>query len=1051
MSEAHSLDNFVSPPNTYRPKFRYWCDLLYPAQCPPDFLSTNIPFYTRLPDAEVDTEAVTRDVAEIAAVGAGGLEFLPYYQFHSPSANWSTYGYGTNASRGVFRAAMQAVADNDILFDFSIGANQGQGVPSEPESIGLALELAYVNITVTPGHAFNGTLPLSTQPASPSLHLFMHPCEEFGQQNLSFVLAVEQAPGSNVSSTAVNLGRVIDITTLVDPFTRSVSWTTPKDSQNIWRIMAWYTRYTNQRSIEAAPDAATWVKNGSWVTDHFSAAGAKKLTGFFDEYIIPEEEDRELLARVGKYAWEDSMEMDTALWWTHNFADAFRTQRGYDIATCLPFLIQRENYWAAQNLPYGESFLSPSNSTLVSRCNDDYRLTLQAGYEDYIRTTSEWAHERGLEYSSQPAYNLPLNMLDSIPLVNAPEGESLGFNDSPSLYRHLSGPAHMASNPVVSSEAGAVNGASYTQTIADLLRTVRRGLAGGVSMNVLHGYAYSGVYAQTTWPGYTVFAYTFTEMWGPRMPAWRGSHHAGEGGNSTSAGFMADAMAYVARNQFVSQVGTARVDLAFYQYAAPFAKVVYKSDNLEKMGFTYDYIGPASFSSSNAVVSEKGVLAPDGPAYKALIFANQTKLTPEMAAQTRAFAEAGLPIFVVGSADFQSIGVDGADTVPKIMAKVLEMEGVTVLASAEDLPAALAALNIRPRVSFLEESTTDKWYSFSRSIEDAEVVFLYNDGENSTTTNVSFLDMAGGTPYVLDAWTGSASPLLQYTVEENKIVVPVTLAPNQTAILVFFNHTSSADDEHNTSFLPRPLNTHIISTSGPLQGLLYTTSQDLTTNTTTKTTRISGITAHLAPGTTNITLATGQTLTFTASQLPEATDLDTWNITVNDWRSSNDSLSMETVVTAHRFPHSPLAPWKDLDPVNLGNTSGTAYYETTFRTPSSSIAAQRLGAHLHLGAITDATTLWVSDERVILDVNSSPDVVVDITDYLNPSAGADNVVKVEVASTLYNRVRAEQDSIVTFGVAASVAGASYFEAHPAGGYGLKGPVSVQWVEVVDVL
>ncbi|KAG7075985.1 secreted protein [Colletotrichum scovillei] len=1001
ISEAHSLDNFVSPPNTYRPKFRYW-----------------------LPDAEVDIEAVTRDVAEIASVGAGGLEFLPYYQFRAPSANWSTYGYGTNASRNIFRAAMQAAAENDLLFDFAIGANQGQGVPSEPESVGLALELAYVNITVAPGHVFNGTLPLSTQPASPSLHFFMHPCEEFGQQNLSFVLAVEETSVSNASSTAINLGRVIDITTLVDPATRSISWMSPKDSQSTWRLMAWYTRYTNQRSIDGAPDAATWVQNGSWVTDHFSAAGAKKLTGFFDEYMIPEEQDRELLVRVGKYAWEDSMETVTALWWTHNFADAFRAQRGYDITPCLPFLIQLDNYWAAQNLPYGESFLSQDNSTLVSRCNDDYRLTLQAGYEDYILTTSEWAHKRGLKYSNQPAYNLPLNMLDSIPLVDAPEGESLGFDESPSLYRHLSGPAHMARNPVVSSEAGAVNGAGYTQTIADLLRIVRRGLAGGISMNVLHGYAYSGTYAQTTWPGYTVFAYTFTDMWGPRMPAWRGSsqHVGGKGDNDTSDGFMADAMAYVARNQFISQVGTARVDLAFYQYAAPFDKVVYESDNLEKMGFTYDYLGPASFSSQHAAVNEKGILAPDGPAYKALIFANQTKLTLEMAMQTRTFAEAGLPIFVIGSADFQS--------------------------SAEEVPAALAALNIQPRVLFLEGGEVEKWYSFSRSTDDAEVVFLYNDGETSTTTNVSILDMEGRSPHVLDAWTGSASPLLQYTVEENNVVVPMTLAANQTAILVFSNQTSFSDDEHNTSFLPRPPSTHITSTSGPLEALLYTTFQDPNTNATASNNRV---TAHLGLGTTTLTLATGQILTFTTSQLPEATTLDVWNITVNDWRGSNNSLCMETAVTPYRFPNSPLAPWKDLDPVNLSNTSGTATYETTFRTPSSSTAAQRLGAHLHLGAIIDAMTLWVNDERIILDVNSSPDVVVDITSYLNPSEGADNVVLVEVASTLYNRVRPEQDSIMTSGGAASRAGASYFEAHPAEEYVLKGPVSVQWVKVVDIL
>ncbi|KAF4921943.1 hypothetical protein CGCVW01_v005626 [Colletotrichum viniferum] len=679
ISQAQSLDDFASPPNIYRPKFRYW-----------------------LPDAEVDIEAVTRDVAETGSVGAGGLEFLPYYQFRSPSANWSTYGYGINASRAVFRTAMQAAADNDHLFDFSIGANQGQGVPSEPESVGLALEL------------------------------------------------------------------------------------------NTWRIMAWFTRYTNQRSIDAAPDAVSWLQNGSWITDHFSAAGAKKLTGFFDEFIILEEEDKKLLARVGKYA---------------------------------------------QKL---------------------------------------------------------------------------------------------------------------------FLCTVRRGLAGGVSMSVFHGYAYSGVYAQTTWPGYTVFSYTFTNMWGPRMPAWRSRH---DGENST--GFMADAMAYVARNQFISQADTARVDLAFYQYAAPFAKDVYGSDNLEKMGFTYEYLGPGSFSSSNAIVGEGGVLAPDGPAYKALIFADQTKLTPEMAAQTEAFAEAGLPIFVIGSTNFQSVGVDGAASVLEIMAQALAKEGVTVLASVEELPAALAALDIRPRVSFPQDNAVE-----------------------------NFLDVAGRTPYTLNAWTGSASPLLQYTIEENHMVVPVTLAANQTTILAFFNQTSDASDENGTSILPRPLSTHITSTFGPLEALLYTATQDVNTTTATNNTRI---TAHLAPGTST-----------------------------------------------------------DMDPVNLGDTSGTADYETTFPTPFSSVADQRLGARLHLGAITDAAILWVNGDKVIFDVNSSPDLVVDITNYLNP-AGANNVVKVEVASTLCNRVRADQDSTMTFGVAASVAGASFFKANPTKEYGLKGPVSVQWVEVVDVL
>lgn len=82
-----------------------------------------------------------RDIGEIAAVGAGGLEFLPYYQFGPQPTNWSEYGFGTEAYRAIFRAVMEAAAQNKILLDFSIGANQGQGVPSEPEQSGLAVEM----------------------------------------------------------------------------------------------------------------------------------------------------------------------------------------------------------------------------------------------------------------------------------------------------------------------------------------------------------------------------------------------------------------------------------------------------------------------------------------------------------------------------------------------------------------------------------------------------------------------------------------------------------------------------------------------------------------------------------------------------------------------------------------------------------------------------------------------------------------------------------------------------------------------------------------------
>ncbi|KAF8856126.1 hypothetical protein BDZ45DRAFT_560947, partial [Acephala macrosclerotiorum] len=90
-----------------------------------------------LPDSSVPSDALRQNIASIACVGAGGLGFVPFYLSYgdvvgaatSPT-DWSTYGFGTPAFRDLFQVALEAAKDNRIHFDFAVGANQGQGVPS---------------------------------------------------------------------------------------------------------------------------------------------------------------------------------------------------------------------------------------------------------------------------------------------------------------------------------------------------------------------------------------------------------------------------------------------------------------------------------------------------------------------------------------------------------------------------------------------------------------------------------------------------------------------------------------------------------------------------------------------------------------------------------------------------------------------------------------------------------------------------------------------------------------------------------------------------------
>ncbi|KAF6838245.1 hypothetical protein CPLU01_02606 [Colletotrichum plurivorum] len=985
-------DAFSNPPNQYRPKFRYW-----------------------IPDASADVTAVREDIHAIADVGAGGFEFLPYYQFGYQATDWSEYGYGTEAFRPIFRAAMEAADERHTLMDFAIGANQGQGVPAPPETPGLAVHLTYSNFTLGPGESYNGTLALSNQPSDPSLEYFMHTLEGFGDQKLIAVLAVAVSLLSHLdgedNTGYTKVTSVVDLTSSVSPDSRSLSWTAPK-TENVtsWRIMAWYQRFTNQRSIDPGSNPTTYLQNGSWIVDHFSAAGS---------------ELREAKGKTDKdfanLAWEDSMEMNAGVWWTPGFDEKFRQSRGYDVQQCLPFLLSTVNSWAQQVIPYGEGFESV-NRTISEKCIDDYRIVLQEGYKEYAGAHVEWSRARGARFSNQPAYNLPLSAIDTALLVDAPEVESYGFKDKIDSYKFFSGPARLAGNPVVSSECGAVPELSYTQKLEELLRSVHRGLAGGVSMNVFHGFPYSGSFANTTWPGVTIFAYRFTEMWGPRQPLW--DH-------------MPSFMDYVGRNQFILQSGTPKVDLAFYKYGVPYRKSDgYDNDNLNLRGYTYDFLGPASLESDRATVCD-GILAADGPAYKALVFSNQTKIPLTTATRVKELALSGLPLFFVGNETLQGVGTDLAQTaeVEATLRDIMEggLPNVAKVPSADELIAALTSSGLFPNAALPNDGSARGWFTFWRSTEDAEIIWLYNDGANgnsSDTVQVTFSGVGTSTPYVMDAWTGAISPVLQYVVQGGDIVVPVSLQANQSTLISF---------QKEPSGLIPPPKAVVTSTSGSPVRLASRATADGTTL----------LAAQSDGGMTEITLSDGRAIRLSTTT-PERTTLEQWDIQVEDWHRTDNASSVDKEITVFEYPSSPLMPWAELDAKSLTNVSGIGRYSTNFTTPTAT-EGRVLGARLHLGKQEDSTRVKVNGVDVALagfsqGISSSIDISAQVNWPSNASS-VGNELTVEVATTLLNRIRSETNITWSMGTWPD---SSLYAAKPLEKHGLQGPVWIEWLEMVDL-
>jgi hypothetical protein len=255
---------------------------------------------TRFPDASVQLSVIEEDIKAIKDAGAGGIELLSFYNYGLGPAvtDWSRYGFGTPAFQAVFSAALNASAVHGVKLDFALGPNQGQGVPSATETTGLAYELIYGSSIVPAGKNFSGPIPMANPHFNyESLISFMNKPEQWGENKLVSVVAAEILNTSR-QTTVLSEASLVDLTTMA--ISGKLDWVPPNTSQ-AWALFAFYERYTNQRASVSVDHETTALGNGSWIVDHFSSAGAKKMTDFWDENVIKTQEIRDLLKQAAQY------------------------------------------------------------------------------------------------------------------------------------------------------------------------------------------------------------------------------------------------------------------------------------------------------------------------------------------------------------------------------------------------------------------------------------------------------------------------------------------------------------------------------------------------------------------------------------------------------------------------------------------------------------------------------------------------------------------------------------------------------------------------------
>jgi hypothetical protein len=943
-SRASVERRFAQPPAAAGARFRWWW-----------------------PNGHVTPDEIAREVRQVADAGFGGLEVADVHHSIRSGLDPAGQGWATAPWIAGLDAALTQAAREGITIDVTAGPSWPAAVPTvQPDSPVACKELVHGVVTVAAGETYDAVLP------APAVKAHV----EGTPTTLVRVQAVRLVTPSTRESV-LEEASLVDLTDQVAG--DRITWTAPATGS--WLLFAFWERSSGQM-----PEAGPHTSPDSYVIDHFSRAATDTLTRYWDQRILTPRIARQL-RRAGDTFFEDSLEIETdATIWTPGFLTAFRKNRGYDLTPFLPIMVE-----------VNEKYLYTFEADRTSRVRDDIAQVFSDLYRDHhLIPARDWAHRQGLKLRIQ-AYGLETDTLAYSGLLDVPETESLGFKNLDD-YRVMAGGRDLGGRTILSCEAAAYNGSAYNVTWDRVLTTVNSIYSAGVNQAVLHGFAYAEA-PGAAWPGFAAFSPYgnntpgFSEAWGPRQPSWK---------------HVPDIAAYLKRTQWVLQTGTNTVDLVFYRqkgWAATGIGAQWATNDGIPVGWSHSFISSDVLGWKSASL-RRGRLAPDGPAYKAMIVegdafrGRRATLTVSAAKRIAELAKQGFPIIFVGptwatpTADGLGTPADNAAVVAAV-ASAQSRPNVRTVALPAEVPAALAALGVEQHVTH-ERSTL---VHVHRRTDDADLFYIANarHAENrklETVDQVVWLDRrdARQVPFLLDAWTGEVTRIAQYTREGDRIGVRLRLKSGQSAIVALAEKSWAA---RSSQRVPQVVSTDADEVRADGSRLVVRAA---------------------TAGTYATVLGDSRTKRAQIAAVPAPRQLTSWDLEIEDWQPGSTPSTTRKIVTRRAI--TALVPW--LEMAGLEDVSGIGRYSTTIDWDGK----RGSGAYLELGSVLGSFRVMVNGKQV---PGTNPlDTRVDLGDALRRGR---NVLVVEVASTLLNRLRTAQ--------------AVVFGASPRQRYGLVGPVVLQ--------
>lgn len=983
-----------------------------------------------------------------------------------PISSKSLYSWGTEEWMHDTELVIREATKYGMGFSMTSGTHwSNANLPEEflvPDDDAAGKSLAYAIQTVSGGEAFSGELLRSYK-------------EGYGvnRQDLVAVVAMKRDPSSDatlieegelagtIAATAGETAMIYDASatqvltglvtldgvavteeTMQDSTGEaafSLEWTPPDDGT--WDIYSFW--------IQATGQSPTPSPTRNFTINYIDPDGMELFIQYYDENFFTDELKEVIRGNGRGEMYMDSIEISTAngttgQFWGYTLMDEFEARHGYDLTPYLPFIIREGS--RSHFTIYPTKMLGSDGVTEEKIHTDLYETITDMYIENVLLPLKTYLNEElNMKLRAEISYNLNYEFTTPARAVDYVETESLDFAAQLESFRMLAGAAHVYGRRY-SSETGALYNQNYLHGQEEFMEIINTQFASGVSFAVLHGYSSiqgadgdpeNGEWDGTYWPGHEGMYDMFSERWGSRQPA---SEHYG------------DLMTSIARNQAVLQQGKPQIDIAilrtdyynsrnYYGYTDPTRtrKALYMKDlALQDAGYTYEYFAPENLE----MLEQEGIddyrpgegLIPDNVGYQAVIL-YQDSIRLESAQKLLELAKEGLPVIIVNGmterwlngaiqnygevisgtngepiskthakAAVYTLNNDGRDDeLAVVMEEMKALDNVIEL--TPDLPddpaypdpeadgyedayftgktgilEALQELGVYPRAAFSEPN--QDFLTFTRRTDDTIYLWVYNfmtGEEMADTVNIS-VDGAGK-PYTINAWTGDIAEMGTYTIADGRTSFDVTIDPGATTIIAL-------DLNDNGEGI------HAVATDADKvvleNGTLYVQASESGAYTTT--------------------LSDGTEVT-TEVAAPADIELETWNLTVEDWNAGEKvyvtedrglgyettEVYWETAKTPIEVGETELVPWYDIPEVG-NEVSGIGTYTTTFTLPED--WSENNGAYL------DIESLCGNTAAVTVNGQKAPglDIVarkVDISDLLQPG---ENTIEVEVSTTLRNRL-----------------------------------------------